>query len=75
MQQRPISDSLAGGRIRRIEQGLNLGIVKVGDQSSIGNLEGDREHSANLVECGRFAMLQKAEEGSDCSQSDVAGLR
>jgi NAD(P)-dependent dehydrogenase (short-subunit alcohol dehydrogenase family) len=50
VQQRPISDSLSGGRIRRIEQSLNLGIVKVGDKTSIGNFERDREHSANLVE-------------------------
>jgi len=75
MQQRAISDSFAASRIWRIEQGLNLVLVEMGDESLIGNLVGDRKNPADLVQCRWLAMLQKVEEGSDCSQAHVAGSR
>src|ERR1700730_5407772 len=75
VQQSPIPDSRAGAWIWRIKQGLNLVLLEMGDQSRLGDLVGNRKNSANLVQCGRFTMLQKVEERSDCSQSDVAGSR
>ena len=75
MEHGPITDAFPGGGIRRIEQSLQLFPFEMGNQTGVGDLEGDRKDATNLVECGGVAMLQEAKEGSDCSQADVAGLR
>jgi len=75
MEHGPIANPVAVGRIRRIEQGLELRFVQVGDQPGVCSLIRDRQDAPDLLECGGFTMLHKAEEGSDRRQADVACLR
>jgi hypothetical protein len=62
MQHCPIPHSVAGSRVRRIEQGLNLLFVEMRNQPCIGPLERYRKDAADLFERCRFAMLEEAEE-------------
>jgi len=74
MEHGPIANPFAGRWIRRIEQGLELGLVQMGDQPGVGLLVWDREDASDLLERGGFAMLQEAEERSDRRQADIARL-
>src|SRR5215472_3872022 len=74
MQHRPISDPIAGRRIGSAKQDLDFLAPQIGNQTSVGPLERDRQNAADLVECRRLPVLEEAEEGLDRRQSNIAGL-
>src|SRR5262249_47878532 len=75
MQQRPVADARSRGRTGRIDQGLDFVGREVRDESQIATLERKCQDATNLIEHGRLAMLEEAEERANRSQADIARRR
>jgi hypothetical protein len=71
VQHSPISYTIPSNRIGRIQQSLNFSLIQIWNQSAICFLEGNRQNTTDLGECGWFPMLKKTEERSDGRQADV----
>jgi hypothetical protein len=56
-----------------IEQSLDLCPVEVVDQRLVGLLGRDRSDAKGLIEAGRNAILDVAEEGPDRGEPAIAG--
>jgi hypothetical protein len=54
-----VTNPLAGGRIRRIEHGLQFLLVQVGNQPAVGLLERDREDAATAHCAERSQALRR----------------
>jgi hypothetical protein len=59
---RPIPYPIVGCRIGSVEQGLDFLAHQIGNQTSVGSLEGDRQSATDLLKCGRLPILEEAEE-------------
>src|SRR6516162_5680865 len=75
MQHRAIPKPIASRWVWDIEHSLKFVSSKIRDQSSAGFLERDCQNSADLLERRRLTVFEKVEEGFDCRQSNIAGLR
>jgi hypothetical protein len=62
MQHGPVPNPLPRRWIRSVEQGLHFILDQIRHQTSVGFLEGDRQNTANLLDCGWLTVLQKPEE-------------
>jgi hypothetical protein len=74
VQHSPIPDSRPRGWIRSVKQSLHFFPHQMRYQTSIGFLEGDCQNTANLLDSGWFAVLQKPEERADGRQADISSL-
>ncbi len=74
MQHGAVADSIACGRIGGIQQSLDLLSQQVGNQASVGFLEGNRQNATNLLKRRRLPMFEIAEERLYGSQTNVSGL-
>src|SRR5262245_35213533 len=72
MKHRAVADPVTGRGAGRIHDRLHLVVRQVGHKPGIAPLERNRQDAANLIECGRLAVLQKPEEGPNRRQPDVA---
>jgi hypothetical protein len=61
--------------IRSVKQGLHFFLNQMRHQTSVGFLEGDRQNTTNLLDCGWLTVLQKSEERPKGGQTNVSRLR
>jgi hypothetical protein len=75
MQHGPVSNSPPRRWIRSVKQGLHFFLDQIRHQTGVSSLQGDRQNTAHLLDCGRVTVLQKPEERPEGSQADVSRLR
>src|SRR3989442_11983963 len=75
VQHRPVANPFTLRRVGRIQQGLHLLLLEIGDQAGVGLLVRNRQDPTNLFQGGGVAILEKVKKRADRCQTNVAGRR